>query len=87
MYKHETPPAPPQNTPFPGLILKVGKTNYCLGRMDPIWAKCLKSGQNLFMAKPSANKHKAVSLERLHVDRKDPKYILQIRSMLAAGKP
>ena len=20
--------------------------NYCLGKMDPIWAKCLKSGQN-----------------------------------------
>ena len=46
MYEHETPPAPPQNTPFPGLILKVGKMNYCLGKMDPIWAKCLKSGQN-----------------------------------------
>ena len=47
MYEHETPPAPPQNTPFPGLILKVGKMNYCLGKMDPIWAKCLKSGQNV----------------------------------------
>ena len=39
MYEHGTPPAPPQNTPFPGLILKVGKMNYCLGKMDPIWAK------------------------------------------------
>ena len=38
--------SPTQNTPFPGLILKVGKMNYCLGKMDPIWAKCLKSGQN-----------------------------------------
>ena len=46
MYEHETPTAPPKNTPFPGLILKVGKMNYCLGKMDPIWAKCLKSGQN-----------------------------------------
>ena len=46
MYEQETPPAPPQSTPFPGLILKVGKMNYCLGKMDPIWAKCLKSGQN-----------------------------------------
>ena len=46
MYEHETPPAPPQNTPFPGLILKVGKMNYRLGKMDPIWAKCLKSVQN-----------------------------------------
>ena len=46
MYKHETHPTPPQNTAFPGLILKVGKMNYCLGKMDPIWAKCLKGGQN-----------------------------------------
>ena len=29
-----------------GLILKVGKMNYCLGKMNPNWAKCLKSGQN-----------------------------------------
>ena len=35
-----------QNTSFPGLILKLGKTNYCLGKMDPTWAKCLKIGQN-----------------------------------------
>ena len=46
MYEHETAPTPPKNNPFPGLILKVGKMNYCLGKMDPIWAKCLKSGQN-----------------------------------------
>ena len=46
MYEQEILPAPPQNTPFSGLILKVGKMNYCLGKMDPIWAKCLKSGQN-----------------------------------------
>ena len=26
--------------------LKVGKTNYCPGKMDLKWAKCLKSGQN-----------------------------------------
>ena len=41
-----TPPTPPPNTPFPGLNLKVGKMNYCVSKMDPTWAKCLKSGQN-----------------------------------------
>ena len=45
MDQQETHLAPPQNTPFPGLILTVGKMNYCLGKKDPIWAKCLKSGQ------------------------------------------
>ena len=45
MYVHKTPPTPPQSTPFPGLILKVGKINYSLGKMDPNWAKCLKSGK------------------------------------------
>ena len=43
---HKTPPTPHQNTPFPGLNLKVGKINYRLGRMDLFWAKCLKNGQN-----------------------------------------
>ena len=70
MYEHETPPAPPQNTPFPGLILKVGKMNYCLGKMDPIWAKCLKSGQNfsrsgqknLFIGPASLRANELVSL-------------------------
>ena len=33
---------------FPGLNLKVGKMNCSLGHLDPIWAKCLKSGQNFF---------------------------------------
>ena len=42
--KHPQPH--PQNTPFSVLILKVGKMNYCLGKTDPNWAKCLKSGQN-----------------------------------------
>ena len=46
MYRHKTPPNPPPNTSFPCLILKVGKMIYCLGKMDPIWAKCVKSGQN-----------------------------------------
>ena len=46
MYVHKTPPTPPQNTSFPGLILKVGKMKYRLSKMDPNWAKCLKSGQN-----------------------------------------
>ena len=40
-------PSPPQNTPFPGLTLKVGKMNHRLGNLDPNWAKCLKSGQNV----------------------------------------
>ena len=35
-----------QNTPLIGLNLKVGKMNYHLSKMDPNWAKCLKSGQN-----------------------------------------
>ena len=39
-------PTPPQNTPFPELNLKVGKMIYCLGNVDPNWAKCLKNGQN-----------------------------------------
>ena len=38
MYVHITPPSPPQSTPFPGM-------NFSLGKMDPNWAKCLKSGQ------------------------------------------
>ena len=46
MYVHETPPTTPQNTPFPGLNLKVGKMNYSLCNLDPNWAICLKSGQN-----------------------------------------
>ena len=46
MYVHKKTPTPPQNTPFPGLNLKVGKRNYSLGKMDPNRAKCLKSGQN-----------------------------------------
>ena len=29
-----------------GNRLKVGKMNYCLGKLDPNWAKCLKSEQN-----------------------------------------
>ena len=49
MYAQNTPkrPSPTQNTPFPGLNLKVGKMNYRLGKMDPNWAKCLKRRQNL----------------------------------------
>ena len=49
MYVHKTPQTPPENTPFPGLNLKVGQINHCLGKMDLNrfnWAKCLKSGQN-----------------------------------------
>ena len=46
VYVHKTPTSPPQNIPFPGLSLKVGKTNYCLGNLVPNWANCLKSGQN-----------------------------------------
>ena len=32
----KTPQTPPQNTPFPGLILKVGKMIYCVGKMNPM---------------------------------------------------
>ena len=46
-------PPPPQNTPFPGLIFKVGKMNYCLRKLAPIWAKCLKSGQNFSRSGPN----------------------------------
>ena len=52
MYVHKTPPTPPQNTRFPGLNLKVGKMNYRLGEMDPNWAKCLRSGQNVSRSGP-----------------------------------
>ena len=38
MYVHRTPQNPPQNTPFPGLNLKVGKLKYCQGKLDPNWA-------------------------------------------------
>ena len=44
MYVHKTPPTPPQNTPFSGLNLKVGKTNYCLCNLDPT-GHC---GQNIW---------------------------------------
>ena len=67
IYVHKTPPTPPQNTPFPGLILKVGQTNYCLGKLDPIWAKRLKSGQN-FSGK-GKNKLRPDELGRLSPDR------------------
>ena len=40
-------PNPKQCKHPPGLNLKVGKMNYRLGKMDPNWAKCLKSGQML----------------------------------------
>ena len=39
------PQTPSQNTPFPGLNLKVCKMNYILGNLDPIWAICLKTEQ------------------------------------------
>ena len=42
----QKPPTTPQNTPFPGLNLKMGKMNYLLGKVDPNWAKCLKNGKN-----------------------------------------
>ena len=46
LYALEIPQNPPQNTQFLGLNLKVGKMNCRLGKMDPTWGKCLKSGQN-----------------------------------------
>ena len=39
MYEHETLPAPSQNTPFPGLNLKVGKT---------VWTKWTLTGQSVW---------------------------------------
>ena len=45
IYVHKTPPTPEQNPSFPGLNMKVGKLNYSLHKLDPNWAKCLKSGQ------------------------------------------
>ena len=45
-YEQKTSPSPPPNTPFPGMNLKVGKTNYSLDNLDPNWAKYLKSGQS-----------------------------------------
>ena len=47
MYLHKTAPIPSQNTPFPGLNLKVG-----VGKMDPTWEKCLKSGQKFSKSGP-----------------------------------
>ena len=42
------PPTLPQNTPFPDLILKVGKM-HSLGKMDPIWAKLFKKWAKKFI--------------------------------------
>ena len=53
-------PTPPQNTPFPVLILKVGKMNSQLGKMDPNWAKCLKSGRNFSSSGQKKNIHNNV---------------------------
>ena len=36
----------PNSTPKHLFSWKVGKMNYCLGKKDSNWAKCLKSGQN-----------------------------------------
>ena len=52
MSVHKTNPGPPQNCPFPGLNLKVGKMNYHLGNLDPKWKKCLKSGQHFSRSGP-----------------------------------
>ena len=52
------PKTPPQNTPFPCLKLKLGKRNYCLGKMDPNWAKILKIGKTfLEMGKKIIHSH------------------------------
>ena len=37
----------------------MGKINYCLGNLDPNWAKCLRSGQNF-----SRNEKKKKFMER-----------------------
>ena len=63
MYIHKTDPTPPQNTPFPGLNLKVGKMNYSLSKMDPSpqlgkmfekRTKISRSGQLKFIHNPVA---------------------------------
>ena len=46
LYEQKTLPTRPQNTPFPGLNLKVGEMNYCLDNLDPNWAICLKNRQD-----------------------------------------
>ena len=60
-------PSPPQNSPFLGLNLQVGKVNYSLGNLDQNWAKCLKSGKTfLEVGKTIRNKHgqEPVSIRR-----------------------
>ena len=73
MHEHKTPPAPPQNTSSPVLILKVGKMNYCLGKMDPIsgWAKCLKSEQNFSRSGQKKIIHPEVVVEEALLDGPD----------------
>ena len=42
-YTKHPQPTPKHPLSWPDFV---GKMNYRLGKMDPIWAKCLKSGQN-----------------------------------------
>ena len=52
LYSAITHSTQPQNTPFPGLNLKVGKMNCSLGKMRPIWAICTKSGHFSLLERP-----------------------------------
>ena len=45
--------------------MKVGKMNYRLGKMDPNWAKCLKSGQNISRSGQKKIIHKIYRGERV----------------------
>ena len=50
MYIHKDTPNPTPKHPFSWPEVESGQNEcyYCLGKMDPNWAKCLKSGQKLF---------------------------------------
>ena len=55
-------PNPTQTPPFPCLNLKVGKINYCLGKMDLNWAKCLKNGQNFSWSGQNNNNNEIIRI-------------------------
>ena len=45
-WRTQNTPKPTPKHPISWPELDSGKMNYCLGNLDPNWAKCLKSGQN-----------------------------------------
>ena len=66
-YIHKNTPTPPQNTPFSGLNLKVGKMNYSLGNMRQIWAICTKSGQQCSRSGPTSGQEKFIHVTGVSV--------------------